>query len=95
MDHSEEQQRQPQQGAVHGITEWQDASHGLMQERIDYSDFTFREEEHIQKDFSIKLGLGDFVFYSVLVSKAAMFGFATSLACFVVVLGVRCRCLVM
>ena len=35
---------------------------------------------------SIKLGLGDFVFYSVLVSKAALYGFTTSAACFLVIL---------
>ena len=35
---------------------------------------------------SIKLGLGDFVFYSVLVSRAALFGFATFAACFVAVI---------
>jgi len=34
---------------------------------------------------TIKLGLGDFVFYSVLVSKAALYGFATSAACFLVI----------
>jgi len=38
---------------------------------------------------SIKLGLGDFVFYSVLVSRAALFGFATFAACFVAVIMVR------
>ena len=35
---------------------------------------------------SIKLGLGDFVFYSVLVSKAALFGFATGVSCFLVII---------
>lgn len=38
---------------------------------------------------SIKLGLGDFVFYSVLVSKAALYGFATCAACFLVIITVR------
>jgi len=41
---------------------------------------------------SIKLGLGDFVFYSVLVSRAALFGFATFAACFVAVIMVRPLC---
>jgi len=36
----------------------------------------------------IKLGLGDFVFYSVLVSRASMFGFAEFLSCFLIVLSV-------
>lgn len=35
---------------------------------------------------SIRLGLGDFVFYSVLVSRAALFGLATLTACFVAVI---------
>ena len=35
---------------------------------------------------TIKLGLGDFVFYSVLVSKAALYGFPTFLTCFLVII---------
>jgi hypothetical protein len=37
-------------------------------------------------DNTIKLGLGDFIFYSVLVSKAADHGFAAFVACFLSVL---------
>jgi presenilin 1 len=38
------------------------------------------------EDRSIKLGLGDFVFYSVLVSRAALYDMSTFAACFVSVL---------
>mmetsp|Transcript_12165 Transcript_12165/g.18374 ORF Transcript_12165/g.18374 Transcript_12165/m.18374 type:complete len:124 (-) Transcript_12165:140-511(-) len=38
-------------------------------------------------DHSIKLGLGDFVFYSVLVSRAATYGFTTFMSCYLVILG--------
>ena len=34
----------------------------------------------------MKLGLGDFVIYSVLVGRAALFGFATFVTCFLSVL---------
>jgi presenilin 1 len=39
-----------------------------------------------EEDKSIKLGLGDFVFYSVLVSQAALFDSASLAACFITVL---------
>ena len=44
------------------------------------------EEEEDEEDRSIKLGLGDFVFYSVLVSRAALYDVSTMAACFVSVL---------
>jgi presenilin 1 len=43
-------------------------------------------EEEEPHDRSIKLGLGDFVFYSVLVSRAALFDVSTMAACFVSVI---------
>ena len=39
-----------------------------------------------EQNNSIKLGIGDFVFYSVLVSKAAQFSYTTFITCFFVVL---------
>jgi len=44
------------------------------------------EEEEDDRSSSVKLGIGDFVFYSVLVAKASEAGFATLAACFLVVL---------
>lgn len=38
------------------------------------------------KPASIRLGLGDFIFYSVLVSQAALYGFPTFMACMLVIL---------
>ncbi|TMW56696.1 hypothetical protein Poli38472_006706 [Pythium oligandrum] len=38
------------------------------------------------EDSTIKLGLGDFVFYSVLVSRAAMFDFAAMIGCLISIL---------
>lgn len=43
-------------------------------------------EEEGEPDKSIKLGLGDFVFYSVLVSRAALYDMSTMAACFVAVI---------
>eukprot|EP00540_Astrosyne_radiata_P014387 CAMPEP_0116869516 /NCGR_PEP_ID=MMETSP0418-20121206/27804_1 /TAXON_ID=1158023 /ORGANISM="Astrosyne radiata, Strain 13vi08-1A" /LENGTH=189 /DNA_ID=CAMNT_0004505623 /DNA_START=55 /DNA_END=621 /DNA_ORIENTATION=- len=39
-----------------------------------------------KKSNTIRLGLGDFIFYSLLVSKAAQYSFATFLACMLVIL---------
>ena len=44
------------------------------------------EEEEEYEPRSIKLGLGDFIFYSVLVSRAAQFDASSLAACFVTVL---------
>lgn len=43
------------------------------------------DENAVQRN-TIRLGLGDFIFYSVLVSKAAQYSFATFAACMLVVL---------
>ena len=44
------------------------------------------ERDEARKSNSIKLGLGDFIFYSVLVSKAALYSFTTFIACMLVIL---------
>jgi presenilin 1 len=45
-----------------------------------------RDELREVAERTVRLGLGDFVFYSVLVSRAAQFGFATMAACFLAVI---------
>lgn len=42
-----------------------------------------------EEESTIKLGLGDFVFYSVLVSRAAKYDFSAMIGCLVSVLMVR------
>lgn len=44
------------------------------------------EDDDDDKPASIKLGLGDFIFYSLLVAQAALYGFTTFLACMLVIL---------
>ena len=44
------------------------------------------EEVSLTSGSVIKLGLGDFIFYSVLVSRASMYGWPEFFACFIIVL---------
>jgi hypothetical protein len=46
-------------------------------------------EEQEEERSGLKLGLGDFVFYSVLISRAAVNDWVTTVTCFIAVMTVR------
>lgn len=64
---------------------WVDRHGRVFAESSNYGEADEEEEEDTGRN-SIRLGLGDFIFYSVLVAKAAEYSFTTFVACMLVIL---------
>lgn len=62
-------------------TVWVDKQGKVFAEVVDEG-----EDESTKRGNTIRLGLGDFIFYSILVAKAAQYSFATFAACMLVIL---------
>jgi presenilin 1 len=61
---------------------WVDKQGRVFAESSDFGE----DESEAKGNNSIRLGLGDFIFYSVLVAKAAEYSFTTFMACMLVIL---------
>lgn len=64
---------------------WVDRKGRVFAESSSYGEGDDDEEEDLGRN-SIRLGLGDFIFYSVLVAKAAEYSFTTFMVCMLVIL---------
>eukprot|EP00536_Pseudo-nitzschia_multiseries_P002229 jgi/Psemu1/322463/estExt_fgenesh1_pg.C_290046 len=64
---------------------WVDRQGRVFAESSSYGEADEEEEEDMGRN-SIRLGLGDFIFYSVLVAKAAEYSFTTFVVCMLVIL---------
>mmetsp|Transcript_19870 Transcript_19870/g.43152 ORF Transcript_19870/g.43152 Transcript_19870/m.43152 type:complete len:580 (-) Transcript_19870:258-1997(-) len=64
---------------------WVDRHGRVFAESSNYGEADEEEEEDTGRN-SIRLGLGDFIFYSVLVAKAAEYSFTTFVVCMLVIL---------